>query len=194
MSARRWATVSIAAIAPPGARYRASAGNDIFFVEVLQKLRHPIAERAAKENYVETGAVTLGALYCSARLRLSGEQAGSSLGRLVLLQLTFSPPYRCTLVIEHTDGRRGEARTEWDVPSGGATDRQMNCLIELAGVLTRPTAAIIIPSMPANCRLFLAIIMYRTAPPAIPRRRRRFLGRPAAIGSHRGTRNFFCSQ
>lgn len=46
-----------------------------FFVETLQKPGHPIATlgRAAKENYVETGAVTLGALYCCARLRLSGE-------------------------------------------------------------------------------------------------------------------------
>lgn len=56
-----------------------------FFFFFSSEKRHPIAllllshpVGAAKENYVETGAVTLGALYCCARLRLSREYVGRS--------------------------------------------------------------------------------------------------------------------
>nr|KAF7431489.1 hypothetical protein H0235_004413 [Vespula pensylvanica] len=52
--------------------------------------------------------VTLGALYCSARLRLSREQGGKARqgkAALVLLQLTFLPPYRLTQKVVHTEPR-----------------------------------------------------------------------------------------
>lgn len=78
------------------------------FVGMVGKGGHPIAERAAKENYVETGAVTLGALYCSVE---ATTPAGEGKGVLVLLQLTFAPPYRRTLGPGHTDARWREART-----------------------------------------------------------------------------------
>ena len=128
-----------------------ATGNDIFFVEVVQKAGHPIAKRAAKENYVETGAVTLGALYCSARLRLPRERVG---------KFGPSPAHVRSSISAHTwtgthgRGRGEKRRREWDVPSGGASDRQMNCLIELARVVGLPRPAIIIPSMLANCSLF----------------------------------------
>ena len=78
---------------------------------MVQKAGHPIARRAAKENYVETGAVTLGALYCSARLRLPrGKRAGEE------AVWSFSSSRSRLHIGAHGREKR---RREWDVPSGG---------------------------------------------------------------------------
>lgn len=107
------------------------------FAGMVGKGGHPIAKRAAKENYVETGAVTLGALYCSVE---ATTPAGEGKGVLVLLQLTFAPPYRRTLGPEHTDGEvERSADGIGTCPQVVFRTGKMNCLIELADVLGLPS-------------------------------------------------------